>query len=33
LKYYRDSQFEAEIKGIGMDEIERIIKESTKIEN
>ncbi len=33
LKYYRDSQFEAEIKGIGIDEIEKIPKESTKIEN
>jgi heterodisulfide reductase subunit A len=33
LKYYRDNQFEAEIKGIGKSEIEHIPKESTKIEN
>jgi heterodisulfide reductase subunit A-like polyferredoxin len=33
LKYYRDSQFEAEIKGIGNSEIEGIAKNTTKIEN
>lgn len=33
LKYYRDRQFEAEIKGIGMSEIDSSQKESTVIEN
>ena len=32
LKYYRDSQFEAEIRGIGNSEIEGIAKNITKIE-
>ena len=33
LKYYRDSQFEAEIKGIGSTVIDEIAKKTTKIEN
>jgi len=33
LKYYRDSQFEAEIKGIVKDDLEKILEESSKIEN
>jgi len=33
LKYYRDRQFEAEIKGIGKDDLETILEESSKIEN
>jgi heterodisulfide reductase subunit A len=33
LKYYRDRQFEAEIKGIGKSEIASSQKELTKIEN
>jgi len=33
LKYYRDRQFEAEIKGIGKDDLEKIPIESSKIEN
>ena len=33
LKYYRDSQFEAEIKGIGKDIIQKIPEKSTKMEN
>jgi len=33
LKYYRDSQFEAEIKGIGKVDLEKIPEESSKIEN
>jgi len=33
LKYYRDRQFEAEIKGIGQSEIDGSQKESSKIEN
>jgi len=33
LKYYRDRQFVAEIKGIGASEIESSQKKSTKIEN
>jgi heterodisulfide reductase subunit A len=33
LKYYRDRQFEAEIKGIGESEVETIPKKTTKIEN
>ena len=33
LKYYRDRQFEAELKGIGQSEIDSSQKESTKIEN